>query len=447
MPGSLTERISHLKGQLAILPEAEEPPPTTLQILGRSHQEQDWQRLLFHFLTPEEAHGLEHALLEHLLQALSERDDLGYTFSRFDLGDIQVKQEVITAEGRPDGVLWSSNAWFICWELKVTASEGDDQTRRYVDDSSFQSIGLEKDDVPTDGHHYVYLAPDNAPPPNASEFVHVSWEWVASELQSFLAKSRGEYPARTTAQLDDFIDTVRSELAMTEYQESQREKVKLYIDHYNEISEVKAAFEETWKHFEDNWGFRLAQSLDSAEIVESSEVPDEYLSLDIRMKNGNQKRWIFRQGKSDWAYIFLRNWWTKLDERRPIYDKSNPDARVGFLHRLDWHRDDALKDHTLTFYLRNAPSGHDDFYTNFAERFNSDDEIPRMLPSVTNRPGVKSNVLEAKYDINTQLHDDFFEAYIDALARAVDDHIVSNPGLVEKIDSLYESTIREDTSF
>lgn len=445
VPESLTDRIAEFRDRLAILPEADEPPPTTLQVLGRGHQEQDWQRLLFHLLSPDAAHGLEHALLEHLLVALSEREDLAFTFSRFDLDDIQVEQEVITASGRPDGIIWSATDWFICWELKVTASEGDEQTPGYVDDPVFRSIDLEKDDVPDGGHHYVYLAPADASGPAAADFVHVSWEWVAAELQAFLAESHGEHPARTTAQIDDFIETIRTQLTMTDYQENQREKVRLYIDHYDEISEVADAFEERWSEFEDTWGTRLAQRLETAEIVEDAAVPDEYAPVELELANGEKRRWTFRQGHSDWSWMPAREWWTKLDERRPTYDTSKPNARVGYLHRLEWHRDDVLADQTLNFYLRNAPSGHEDFYDNFASRFNGDDAIPEMLPAVTTRPDVKSNVLEAAYDINTEPHDSFFTAYIDALARAMDDHVVSNPELVNTIDSHYQKTIEKDT--
>ena len=444
---SLTERIADINRQLAILPEAEEPPSTFLQILGRSHKEQDWQRLLFYFLDPDESHGFEHAVLEHVLRAFSDRADLDYTYSRFDLDDIKIEQEVITESGRPDGVLWAGNDWFICFELKVTASEGEDQTQRYVDDRVFDSIGLRKSDVPIEGHNYVYLAPRDASQAEADEFVHISWEWVASELQTFLSQSHGEHPVRSTAQLDDFIDTVRNELTMTEYQENQREKVKLFIDNYDEISSLIEAFENEWKEFQYTWGDRLAQTLETAEMVVDTVVPEEYVPLDIEMENGDVKRWTFRQGKEDWSWMFPEDWWTKLDEQKPIYDTPKPNARVGFLHRLDDDRDRTLENHVLKFYLRNAPSGHDDFYNNFADRFNRDDDIPRMLPSETERPGVKSNVLEAEYDINTDLYDDFFEAYIDALARAIDDHVVSNSSLVYRIDSHYEDTIREDTPF
>jgi hypothetical protein len=172
---SLTREISDLVHQLNRLPETKEPPPTTLQVLGRNQQEQDWQRLLFHFLSPDRGHGLDHALLERLLSALSERDNLDYTLTRLDLHDIQVETEVVTSnDARTDAVLWTQDGWFICWELKLWASETQKQTKSYVNATSFDTIDLSKSDVPADNHHYVYLAPESSPPPEATEFVQRS---------------------------------------------------------------------------------------------------------------------------------------------------------------------------------------------------------------------------------------------------------------------------------
>ena len=448
MARSIAAELATLRQQFAALPEAEEPPPTTLQVLGRSTQERDWQQFLVHFLTPDEPHGLEHAVLEHVLKALSDRDDLEYEFSRFEIDDIQVAQEVSTSDGIPDVVSWVSDEWFICWELKVNASEGQDQTGRYVGVDSFDGIGLDKSDVSTDGQHYVFLAPESASSPAAEEFVHVSWEWLAAELQSFLVKSYDEYPARTTAQLKDFIDTIRSELTMTEYQENQQEMVELYVENYGVISELKAAFEEEWTEFEATWGRRLAQMLDGAELIEDSDVPEEYAAVRVPMESGDRRQWTFRQGKSDWSWLFPREWWTKLDENRAVSDATKPNARVGLVHRLDWHRTEAVRDHTLVVYLRNAPSGHDSFYNNFAARFSDANvEIAEAIEGTNfTITGNKSNLLRAEYDINVDAHADFFDAYVQALAEAVREIATENSELVEIIDRLYETTVAEDVT-
>ncbi len=447
MTDRLKRRLADFKNNLDRLPKAEEPPSTVLQIIRNNQQEQDWQRLFFHYLSPDESHGLDYALLEHLLSALSERSDLDFTFSRFDLANVQIEQEVTIPNGRrPDALMWVSENWFICWELKVGASESEDQTQDYVIADTFQSINLGKEDFPSDSHHYIYLAPGDASS-EADEFVPVSWNWVAEVIQTFLAESHGEYPARTIAQLETFTGTIRSELTMTDYQENQQEKVELYLDYYDEISDVQQAFEEQWEEFIDTWGNKLAQVLDTATITDDPAVPEEYASVELAMENDETRIWTYQQSKANWGWMFPREWWTRLDEGRPIFDTESPMARVGFLHKPERNQEEALRDHELIFYLRNAPTADDDFHDGFQERFNADPEIPELLPAKTSRPGRKENVLEATYDITPEYHNDFFEAYIAALARAMEEHVVSNPELVNKIDQIYQQTIEEDTKF
>jgi hypothetical protein len=452
---SLNHRLDELRGQLNLLPEAEEPPPTTLQALGQGTREQAWQRLLFHFLSSTEAHGFGHDLLEHFLSELAGCDDLEYTFSRFDLPDIQIETEVVTSnDRRPDAVIWFSENWFICCELKIASPEGDDQTRDYVDADSFDSIELDKDDVQPDDRHYIYIAPkdqiapDDATSPEAEEFVPVTWEWVASTFESFLISSQGKYPARTTAQFNEFIGTIQSELIMTEYEETQQDKVELYFDYYDEITDVQQAFTDRWDEFTANWGVKLAHALDGATIIEDASTPEDYVLAEIPLRDGERRQWVFRQNHSTWGMIFPREWWTKLDEGIQIADSPKPNARVGFVHRLgDRYRPVAIEDHQLKFWLRNARAGHDAFVDSFAGRFNSDEEITETLPRPTSRTGNQINVLEATYSINVESHDDFFEAYIDALASAIDDHVLSNPELVRKVDTLYHDVIDQDTEF
>lgn len=448
MSTSIEEELFELQTQLDRLPEADEPPPTTLQILGQNKKEQTWQELFFYFLTPTEPHGLGHTLLEHVLRGLSEHDDLEYRYSRFDLDDVQIKQEVNTSNGIPDALVWVPEEWFICWELKIYASETDEQTEKYVELDSFGGIDLEKDEVPSDGHHYIYRAPESASCPSADEFVHVTWEWVADQLQSFLGESYAEHPLRTTAQLTGFLDTIRSELTMTEYQENRQEIIKLYLEHYDTVTELTNTFDEEWERFAQTWGTRLGNTLENAEIVEDSDLPDEYEAVDITTEEGEQRRWTFRQGKDDWSWLFPREWWRKLDEDssgRPVPDAHKPNGRVGFLHRLDRHREEAVSDNKLILYVRNAPSGHDDFYNNFARRFNASGAVGEAIEGTQfQKTGNKSNVLRAEYTINVDAFEDFFDAYVDALVRGMREGVIANQPLVDVINDCYEETITVD---
>lgn len=442
---SLSRRIAEFKTQFDRLPEATEPPATTLQILGRSRLEQDWQRLLFYFLSPNEPHGLRHALLEHVLTALSNRDDLSYEFSRYDLDTVRIETEVITSNNRrTDAVVWSAGEWFFCWELKVDSSEDADQTKDYVDARSFRSIDLAKADLPADGHHYVYLAPADSPRPAAAEFVPVSWEWVASELRSFLADSHGKYPARTTAQLDDFISTIQGELTMTEYRENQQEKANLYFEYYDEISDARDAFESQWAAFATTWGTRLAETLDVAELVDGPVGADDHVTIELDGSSGDRQRWHFRQVDSDWADIVKDGWWRRQDDLSEIYTKMTDknDYRISLYHRLEQNRDLAVRDRTLELQLWHGTGNGDEFMDTFRDTISTllKDRASEIPPTVE-YTGRRGNPIVASYDIPVGEHSDFFTAYIAALNEAFLDIVVDNGVLVEIIDRAFEETL------
>ncbi len=440
------KQLQELVQRLNRLPEADEPPPTTLQILGRNHQEQDWQRLLFHFLSPGKGHGLEQALLKHLLSSLSERDDLDYTFSRLDLHDIQVETEVVTSnDSRPDAVLWLPGDWFICWELKLWASETHKQTKAYIDASSFPAIDLSKDKVTPDNRHYIYLAPEDASPPEADEFVQISWEWIASELQAFLAKSQGGHPARTTAQLDGFISTIQQELTMTEHQENQQEKAQLYFDYYDEIQDVQSAFEQQWDAFTDDWGLRLARKLDSGKIVEIPDLSDNHVAVELTTHTSESARWIFRQGSS-WAGIAKEQWRRRTDDRSVIYSSRADDAyaHITLYHRLEQNRQKAIKDQVLELTLWHGNSSDKEFWKMVNERL--DDKIEERgynLPPSVALTGRSGSILSATYNIPVTEHENFFDAYIAGLRDGFVDLVVENPWLIDIIDEALDESLAE----
>ncbi|RQG95564.1 PD-(D/E)XK nuclease family protein [Natrarchaeobius oligotrophus] len=441
------KQLQELVQRLNRLPETDEPPPTTLQILGRHQQEQDWQSLLFHFLSPKEGHGLKHALLEHLLSSLSERDDLDYTFSRLDLQDIKVETEVVTSnDTRPDAVLWLPGDWFICWELKLWASETHKQTKAYIDASSFPAIGLSKDDVSVDNRYYIYLAPESSSPPEANEFVQISWEWIASELQAFLAKSQGGYPARTTAQLDDFISTIQQELIMTDHQENQQEKAQLYFDYYDELQDVQGAFENQWDDFTDNWGLRLARDLNNVEIVEIPDLSDNHVGIELHPDSEDSARWVFRQGSS-WAGIAKEQWRRRRTDDHPvIYGAPDDDnyAHITLYHRLEKNRKKAIQDGILELTLWHGNSSDDQFYKLVNERVsNKIDEREYELPPTVDLTSRTGNILTATYNIPIAEHDDFFDAYTAGLGGAFVDLAIENSELITIIDEAFIEALAE----
>jgi hypothetical protein len=449
---TLTDRFEELGRHLDRLPEIDEPPPTTLQLLGQSRQEGDWQRFLSYFLSPEAPHGLEHAAVEEFLKGLTNRDDIDFEFSRFDLDDIDVETEVYIPDGRVDLLIWCEEDWLVLCELKIDSSEGDGQTKKYANVKTFANIELDPTNVPENRRHYLYITPNGAEP-DSCEFAAVEWSWVASQLRTVQQSDYGSYPARTTGQLDDFIDTIETELTMTDHERNETAKAGLYVDYYDEIAEVKESFESEWGSLIDSWGRRLSTTLEGANLVEEPEgvpaVPDNDVMLELPDGDNRTRYWLCRQSNGKWSWFYPTDWWTDLDTGQPIYHNSGSNARVGFLHRPEFDRNRVLKEKKLTFYLRNAPSGNDEFYPRFAELFNSNAAIAEALPENSERRGVKSNVIEATYSIEVSEYQTLFDGYISALATAVDDHILSNHKLIEEIDSLYQQTLSEvrDGSF
>lgn len=443
MSESIKTRLAEFNTRINQLPETREPPPTTLQLLGRSRREEDWQQLLFYFLSPARAHGLNTDLLEQMLSALSERDDLDYTFSRLTLNDIEIETEVMTSNGRrPDAVIWADEEWFLCFELKVGASEGTSQTLDYVAADAFTSIDVTKSEMV--GEHYVYLAPTDASPPEAEEFIHISWEWIKSQLKTFLETSYSRYPARTTAQMQDFIDTIEQELHMTDYQRNQQEKAELYFEYYDEISEAKDAFEAGWKTFAKNWGAKLAEQIEIGTVDEFSTLRDSDVAIDVDVSSGDNERWIFRQDNSDWAGLYKSGWWLHKDDFSPIYAQAedNNDVRITFYHRLEENRDQAIKDSTLELKLYHGKSNGNQFTSAFQDNLTENIEASNArVSSSVNISSRRVAPVTASYDIPTAEYDDFFEAYVAALNEAFCDLVVNNREIIKIIDETFEQSL------
>ncbi|MFA9418452.1 PD-(D/E)XK nuclease family protein, partial [Natrinema sp. HArc-T2] len=247
----LTRRLDELRQQLDRLPETAEPPPTTLQLLGRNRQEGDWQRLLAYFLDPAAPHRLNHAALEQFLRGLQSRDDLSFQFSRFDLETVQVATEIPVPDGRVDLLVWCEEKWLILCELKIDAAEGDGQTRKYATAETFQNVDLDPAAVADSRRHYLFVTPDGSRP-ESEAFAALEWSWIASQLRAVLESDYGSYPVRTTSQLDDFVDTIETELTMTAHERNEAAKAELYVDYYDEVAEITSAFETEWEDLIDN---------------------------------------------------------------------------------------------------------------------------------------------------------------------------------------------------
>ena len=229
----LEDSLSEFQRRFAQLPDVEEPPQTFLHLLGQGSKETDWNTILSYFLDPSEPHGFGTDLLEAFLSSLEPNPKLNFDFDRLDSGNVEVRSEWVMRDSgvRPDITIYFERHWFVIIEMKVSASEHNDQTIEYVrskkigniDKSEFDKTNeedeqrvKEHESGKENNHNYLYLAPKSAASAKASEFANIPWRKIVEELEGFEHQSYGRYPSRSHAQLDDFLGTIRRELYMAD---------------------------------------------------------------------------------------------------------------------------------------------------------------------------------------------------------------------------------------
>lgn len=254
---SIDETNSQIKEDLATfeaaierIPSPDPPPQTTLQLQGRADSESAWQNYLRYFLDPTEPHGLGTDALNRFLQGFA--DHVKGSIPNHVPEDITVRTERQSEQGnRPDILVVSPDQFFICCELKLYAQEGDNQTHRYVADSQIDD--LNKADFPNTGHHYLYVKRPGHSDATAPDFTTVTWRDIHDWLMPLLTSHHGRYPTRTTAQLNDFLDTIHRDMTDNEHLKTEREKMALYFDHQDAIQEAIDGLETVYEHEKENW--------------------------------------------------------------------------------------------------------------------------------------------------------------------------------------------------
>jgi hypothetical protein len=210
-----------------------------LEIIGQSQQERYWQSLLVYFLDPDNPHGFGSDVLTAFLEAIAAHPDTAFDTPVHDTTQVTIQSEVPTGSGPVDLLLALDDEWFLCIELKVASPETGNQTVRYA---TAPTIG----DIVVSEHagtaEYVYLAPEPAPAPSSGEFVDISWRHVVDQLEHVLQGSQGLYPAKSSAQLADYLDTIKRALNMTDLDGISTETA-LYTEHYELIDQLTEAYE------------------------------------------------------------------------------------------------------------------------------------------------------------------------------------------------------------
>jgi len=458
---TLSEELDTLHRRWEQITAVPDSPRTLMSVieysLGSQRKAEVYvNRFLKYFLDPEEPHGMDSELLRAFLEGLP--GECGFQEDTYDLSDVVVDEQVRVTQEEKDGTVVSSgivdllievpNEWFLMVELKFAAE--DTQTEFYYRDVTHID-GVDKETYESDTY-YLYLRPQNRPTANECEFSNWTWEGLCQDvLEPFILDNGSRLSQRTVAQLHEFIDDIANITGMTEQQENEREKIALYLDHYDAISDVSNTFDEAWERFTDEWGVRLGNALEENGHSSSLDHDDEHVvRFDLDRTGGGVEPWNFRSSSSDWGMIFKDGWWRHLDDlggtiqSRP--DDRN-DVRIGFHHRLGRNRDLAIGERTLKVYFRNMGANEQGFIDTFSNKFDANErQIADALPGRATVTGNKKDKIVVPYDIDAEGRD-FFTAYIDALETAYVDLIGTNNDLISEIDSIFCESLKQEYDY
>jgi regulator of replication initiation timing len=309
---SINEQIEAIQQRLD---STKRLPVPTLEVIGEEQVEAHWQSLLVYFIRPNNPHGFGSDVLSAFLEAIKSHSKTELTPESYDADEIKIQSEVPTGNGVVDLLITHKDDWFMCIELKVRSSETGNQTVRYANASHLGNLAVSEYESKRE---YLYLAPDSSSEPISDLFVSISWRQIISELENIQREGQGQYPAKSTAQLADYIDTIKRELNMTDTNEIS-EETRLYIEHHDLVDRLRDSFKDERKS--------LYRQLKRAFFDESDIDPDHW------QVNNSPKRYI----------NFYKESWRSLDtgtsfeyEPHIRLKRENPHIRL----RLDIEQGD-----------------------------------------------------------------------------------------------------------
>ena len=410
----IENQLGDFAAAFAAIPEVPEPPQTTLDIISERTREKYWNRLLRYFLDPSAPHGFGSDFLREFMKLVEDWTEFG-GYNNTDLDAVQVESEISSDRGRPDILLYLDDEWFVCLELKVTASETGKQTKEYA--TSTQLGDLVVSEYAEESREYVYLTKQGHAAPAAAEFSRLHWRDVQAMIGAFLQQDRGQYPSRSTAQLADFRDTLREE-TMTDrpFDTQQTEFVELYLTHQDAIDTVHRAFNRMVETQTDEWATQFQEQYLPESWDDSWNcAPDKYGKIykdEWRIgENGKQV-----EGWSDAAF--------RLEFRHDIRKESSwKKGEVRFRTDVPKNSDEAYRDRCQSVFNAHR------------------DEVRATIDS--SKIAVKGNkrvLTEATYSFDPTRGTD---GYYTALREAFEEHVSLVPRLTEIFEETYMTLLDE----
>lgn len=412
-------------------------------------------RLLCYLLDPDQPHQMGADFLEAFLNGLPSACD--FEEDTYDLSDVRVSQQVPVwaapnrtrdpnaSPGYLDLLLDVPNEWFLLIELKFSATETG--TEFYCTASQFDDRLVSEYES---GRYYLYMHEADRPKASGDCFVNVTWQtFLSNVLDPFLAKQTPRYPQRTVTQLHDLRDDIQQITGMSNQSTSDREKVALYLEHVDAISDVTETFEDEWNDYSRRWGQEITESLEQDRVIPHADTDEEYTVVVVERESSDDERWICYDSGGDWQHVFKYGWRRREDEESLLVQRADDrnDLRIGFYHRMgaNSNRDTAVRDRKLRFNFRcmgSNPTAFRDIYNkHFDERARTLEECLATTSAETT--GEKRTLIRGTYPIKVDEHDSFFTAYTAALTEAFVELVVDNQELIRILGEIFEDSIAE----
>lgn len=435
-------------------------PRSTMDVieygLGKQQRAEVYvNRLLSYLLDPTQPHRMGTDFVAAFLDGLPA--DCGFEEDTYDLSDVRVNDQVPvwkdpeakadsnTSPGYVDLVLDVPNEWILVIELKFSAAETG--TEFYCTASQYDD---ELIDEYESGQYYLYL--HQADQPEASGDCFTNWTWTAfisDVLTDFIADNTPHYPQRTVTQLHDLKDDVQNIAGMSQQHDINHEKVALYLDHYDAITDVVETFDDEWEAYSQRWGQDLRDSLTEDTVRSAQNTDDGHPAVTVPRDDRDGERWLFRDNGGDWQHVFKHGWVRREHEPEILEQRANDtnDLRIGFYHRMSEgsNKHVAISDRELRFNFRCMGSNPTTFRDIYNDNFDDKKSVIEDALSGTNAvtTGNKRTMIRGTYSIDTTESGDFFNAYTTALHNAFVDLVVENEELVRLLTAVFEDSIEQ----
>lgn len=245
---------------------------------------------------------------------------------------------------------------------------------------------------------------------------------------------------------------------MTEYTESSANKAELYQKHKDKINNVRSAFNNQIEYIRDNnWEHLLANNLTTSNIIERS---GDYTLISVEINN-KEENWILFTYNNKWIGFSKENWWIntgttpcklltdiEFKNSRGIMDfgKEN-ERRMVLYHKLTREEKELmLSERNITIRLYHSKVSREDYYSlkNFRQILQTKyKKNKKKYPSSAQRINKDGNPIGVYYNLKIDKHENFKNAYINALSKAFNDLVIKRRQLINDAQRAFINTVRE----